>query len=64
MQHEEDMAETGEDRGHCEEDEDEGAAMEGGGGRKLVGERLKQWVTRTQTITQSAIGWLDSMDTR
>ena len=68
MQHEEDMAETGEDWSQSDEDQDEdedqGAAMEGGGGRKLVGERLKQWVTRTQTITQSAIGWLEKMDTR
>ncbi|XP_070190023.1 E3 ubiquitin-protein ligase rnf213-alpha-like [Littorina saxatilis] len=33
-------------------------------GHKMVGQRLKEWVTRTETITQSAIGWLENMDRR
>lgn len=29
----------------------------------VLGQRLKEWVTRTETITQSAIGWLKDMET-
>ena len=49
MKHEEDLDEMGE-LSQSDEDEDEEVPMEEGGGRKLVGERLREWVTRTETI--------------
>ncbi|KAK7494871.1 hypothetical protein BaRGS_00013998, partial [Batillaria attramentaria] len=30
----------------------------------VLGQRLKEWVTRTESITQSAIGWLKEMESR
>ena len=63
MKHEEDLDEMGE-LSQSDEDEDEEVPMEEGGGRKLVGDRLREWVTRTETITQSAIDWLEKMDRR
>ena len=62
MNHENDMEELSDEMSSTDEDEE--VPMEEGGGRKLVGERLREWVTRTETITQSAIDWLEKMDRR
>ena len=62
MKHVEDLHETGEEL--SQSDEDEEVPMEEEGGRKLVAEQLKKWMTRTETITESAIGWLENMDKR
>ncbi|XP_076466869.1 E3 ubiquitin-protein ligase rnf213-alpha-like [Babylonia areolata] len=56
MEEEEDMEEEGE--------EEEGVAMEEEGGGRMVRNRLREWVTRKETITQCAIGWLNNMDKR
>ncbi|KAK7107714.1 hypothetical protein V1264_015588 [Littorina saxatilis] len=62
MKHEEDMDEF-EDLSVSDAEEEERQTEENGG-QKMVGQRLKEWVTRTETITQSAIGWLENMDKR
>ncbi|KAL8623379.1 hypothetical protein ACOMHN_065913 [Nucella lapillus] len=56
MEHVEDLDELGEG-----EEEEEAVEEEGGEGERSVGQQLKTWLTRPQTITQSAIDWLDSM---
>ncbi|XP_076466247.1 E3 ubiquitin-protein ligase rnf213-alpha-like [Babylonia areolata] len=56
MEEEEDMEEEGE--------EEEGVAKEEEGGGRMVRKRLREWVTRKETITQCAIGWLSNMDKR
>ncbi|XP_070188878.1 E3 ubiquitin-protein ligase rnf213-alpha-like [Littorina saxatilis] len=62
MEHEGDMEDPEEEMNESEEEED--TPMEVGGVKKMVGDRLKEWVTRTETITQSAVGWLEKIDKR
>ncbi|KAL8581505.1 hypothetical protein ACOMHN_042898 [Nucella lapillus] len=44
-----------------DEDEGEGTAMEEEIGGQSPGRRLKEWVTRRETITQCAIAWLEDL---
>lgn len=57
------MDELSDEMNSTDEDEEALKEEEHSSG-KLVGERLKEWMTRTETITQSAIGWLENMDRR
>ena len=57
------MDELSDEMNSTYEDEEALKEEEGSSG-KLVGERLKEWVTRMETITQSAVGWLENMDKR
>jgi hypothetical protein len=61
VNHGEEEEMEGEEGGEVGEMEVEEGA--GAGSSQQVGRRLKTWVTRTQTITESAVTWLTE-DTR
>ena len=62
MSHEDNQDDSDDEIG--EDDGEEEPLSEEEPAEQLVGQRLREWVTRKETITQSAIGWLDKLDKR